>query len=151
MSRLARIDSWIIQQILEPYLWWIETKIGLKNFATSRIILLGYPVCAYVYFASYSEDTLEILIERMFVAIGVSAVIFWYSYDVEKRSTEAKHNPLRDQPLLKFIRSGYFIFCVLFNFAADFSMLAISVDALMIAMFAICCNPKPPSVAGPNV
>lgn len=144
MEKLAHLDRWIIQNFLEPLYWFIEANIGVNNFTCARALLLGYPVFGSMYIAENSTDTFQTYQERLFIVACVCVAVLWYSFSVERRTTAAKSNPLRNDPLLQFTRAGHMLFASVFTVASGFSLLAVSIDMLIVALYSISCNTRPP-------
>ncbi len=143
MESLLRLDRWIIESFLEKMYWFIEAKTRVNNFTCSRILILGYPVFGSVYIARYSEDTFQSYLERLFIVACVCVAVLWYSFDVERRTSVAGRNPLRNDPRLQLIRAGQLVLVGLFNVVYCFSLLAVSIDALIFALYSISCNSRP--------
>ncbi len=100
LQKIAAVDMWLLEKVVEPLSWWFESTTGYNNFQQARAVLMAYFVATCAFWFVDGEPNYVSIIVGVLIAIG----LYIYSLDIQSRSRDRTMNPARGDWLNYAIR-----------------------------------------------
>ncbi len=147
MSPITRLDTWIIERVVEPLLWRIEAHTGINSFATTRLILIAYPICNATYFLKYAPPNVPKNTIGVGLTILTSIVAYFLTIYYERQIQRDGKNFLKRDTVAQVMRIQMLCFTGIAWLILVPGYMTVGLTVMLVVVYALCCHGKPPDYA----